>query len=220
MEPTLLERLAAWLDNRVYFDGVMLYKQIHGEGFMLSMLAGGDDDYNRKKLTAALQTHHDQLSAELTAIVDRYPDSLTGDLSRGGSLMDERTAIKERFRVLADLGTTKGEELKQMAYRVLTIRDELGTIYGRKEFFHQHGYLPDVPVVDPAITEAALMKRLLSVRTYISKETRRLGQMTADDPKRAKYEQKLRAFTSEAEQLKQQLAALTNNPYDHVTILD
>ncbi|QJD79533.1 hypothetical protein [Spirosoma rhododendri] len=220
MQPTLLEQLAAWLDNRVYDVGVLLYQQIHGDGFMLSMLKGGADDYNRKKLTDALQTHHDQLSAAETALVESYPESLTGDLERGKILMDERTALKERMRYMADQGITKGEDLKRLAYRVLTIRDDLGTIYGRKEFFRQHGYMPDAPAVDPAITEAALMKRLLSVRTYISKETRRLAQLTADDPKRPKYEQKLRAFTSEAEQLKQQLATLTNNPYDNVTILD
>lgn len=216
MQPTLLEQLATWLDNRVYEAGVVLYQDIFGPGFLLTMLKTGPDDYNRGKLTAALETHYEQLVAEQQTIVSSYPESLSDEIEHSKLFMDERTAIKERMRVLYEQGITSGDQLKDCVFRILRIGDQLSDIYGRKDFFHQYGYMPDQPEDEAPMSETELVKRLLTVRTYVTKYKKRVDQAPSDSPDRKKLADKLAEFTSEAHHLQRQIDLLAGAQYDHV----
>ena len=162
---TELSLLAEWLDTPNYDQGVLLYQKLIGKGFLLTMLMKGADDYNRAKLHEALKARHDQLDAELKARKAAYPDQLTEQLAGAGRLMDERVVLKEQMRSLWLSGTSQGDELQQKAFRVLAITGELDGIYGQKDFFHAHGYMPDEDVVVSQLTDAELIARRNTLRT-------------------------------------------------------
>jgi len=208
-----IDQLNDWLDKPVYDQGVLLYEKLIGTGFVLSMLKSGADDYNRNTLTQALTAKRDELATQQQELTERYPEELTASLDVAGLLMDERTALKERLRMRLNEGVTDSVHHKDWAFRILEIRDELGAIYGRKEFFDQHGYLPDVASLDAEATPAQLMKRLLTVRTYVTRYKKIVNRLPIGD---AAYEtnlQLLKRYTSEQHELHQQLEAMMTPPH-------
>ncbi|GAB3550613.1 hypothetical protein [Spirosoma fluminis] len=214
----LINQLAAWLEQPVYGEGVVLYERLIGPGFMLSMLKTGDDDYNRQKLTLALTEKHEQLVAEQQARQASYPEPLTASLQDAGILMDERTVLKERMRNQLNSGVYESPELKDWAFRILEIRDQLGVIYGRKDFFDQHGYMPEVASIDAEQTPADLLKRRNTLRTYITRYQNKLRTiLTAEQQE--KPVQLLEQYRKELYQVEQQLSAI-NGQGDSVTSLN
>lgn len=207
MDP--IEQLAAWLDKPVYEEGVLLYQKFIGEDFLLTMLKMGKDEYNREKLEKALSARHEQLLTEQAQKKAAYPDRLVTALQSGGLLQDERMLTKEKMRGLYNGGVSESPELKELAFRILAINDELDTIYGRRDFFEQHGFLPDeatavLPESDP---QAAQITRRNNLRSYVSKDKREL-ETTFDPIRRAKLEKRLTRNLTELEQLDLTLKAI------------
>lgn len=208
---TDLDKLTAWLDQPAYNAGVLLYEKLLGEGFLLSMLKRGADDYNRKQLAKALTQKHAELVTQAQAVRDSYPEPLLEQLGTGGLLMDERTILKERMRVLYNSGVSESPELKEMAFRILSIKDELDRIYGRKHFFEQNGFLPDQASAPPeAETPADLLRRRNSVRTYVTKYKKQL-ETTYEPAEREKVQKKLTRFQAELLDLDQHITLTTKS---------
>lgn len=202
-----LDKLNQWLDQPVYEQGVVLYQQLLGDGFVLDMLKTGPDAYNRQTLLDALTAKRDELAAQRQARIETYPEDLLDSLEMGKTLMDERTAIKERMRMRLNSGVTESEEIKDWAFRILSIVDQLGGIYGRRDFFDEHGYLPDAVSVDHERTPAQLMQRMLTLRTYVSREGRKIRSRLSTEEQVRQATSKLREFQSELHQVENLLAA-------------
>lgn len=196
--------LSDWLDTPNYDQGVLLYEKLIGKGFLLSMLMKGADEYNRAKLHEALNARHDQLSAELKAKKSAYPDQLKSQLAGAGRLMDERVVLKEQMRSLWLSGTSQGDELQDKAFRVLAITDELDTIYGQKDFFHAHGYLPDEDVAVSQLSAAELIARRNTLRTYCSRLPRQIIR-TSSQKRKAELADRLEGFRKELYTIEQHL---------------
>ncbi|MCX6216479.1 hypothetical protein [Spirosoma sp.] len=204
-----IDLLTAWLQRPVYNEGVVLYERLIGGGFLLTLLKTGEDDYNREKLTTALSDKLLSLQADEKALKESYPVSLITQLDGGGLLMDERTILKERMRTLLNGGVTKSEELKQMAFRILAIKDELDGIYGRKHFFEQNGFLPEQASLAPELeAPELLLRRRNTLRTYVTKYTALLAQPLAPNRQR-KYLSKLEGFLQELHGIDTHLAVLS-----------
>ncbi|QIP14729.1 hypothetical protein G8759_19970 [Spirosoma aureum] len=206
-----LEQLSHWLDRPVYTEGVVLYEQLIGAGFLLTMLKRGPDDYNRQRLTDALQAKRDELASTLRARQLAYPEPIVAAKADEKLLLDERTVTKERFRMKLNSGSTGDEETEEWAFRVLDIRDQLGAIYGERDFFDQHGYLPEVTSIDPEQNQADLLKRRNTLRTYVTRYKNRLQQPLITDEQQQSWVQLLQQYQSELHQVDQQLTALTND---------
>jgi hypothetical protein len=102
-----------------------------------------------------------------------------------------------------------------MAFRILTIKDELDRIYGRKHFFEQNGFLPDQASAPPeAETPADLLRRRNSVRTYVTKYKKQL-ETTYVPAERDKVTSKLTRFQTELHDLELSLSTLTTNVSVH-----
>ena len=203
-----INQLTAWLERPVYEEGVLLYQRLIGAGFVLSMLKSGPDDYNRNTLTAALETKRAQLLADQQTRLESFPEALTDSLEVGKLLMDERTVLKERLRLRLNGELTQTDTCKELAFRILDIRDALGTIYGRKDFFVQHGYLPEAEGMDADQTPAQLMKRMLTVRTYVTRYNKLVNSTPLADPRYQTNLNKLRHYQGELHQVEQQLNAM------------
>jgi hypothetical protein len=187
MEPTQLDEIANWLENSDYDTGVMLYERVIGPGFLLSMLKRGGDDYNRRQLTLALEAEHARLTAQAAEQQSRYPDALKADLDGAGILMDERTALKERLRGFFERGQLEGEENRQVAYRILAIRDALDRVFGRRKFFDEHGFLPGdtAPVATDPTADAERLKRRNTLRTYVTRYRKAASAATSEESREA-----------------------------------
>jgi hypothetical protein len=214
-EMETIDQLNSWLERPVYGDGVMLYQKLIGGGFVLNMLKKCDDEYNRRTLIDALTAKRDELITAQAALVERYPEPLTASLDDGKLLMDERTILKERMRIQLNSGVTESEELKEWAFRILDIRDELARIYSKKDFFDQYGYLPDVASVDAEQTPTQLIKRQLTLRTYVTRYRKKLNNLAESDESYAPNLARLQQYSSELHQVEQQLTAMTQ---PHVSI--
>ncbi len=199
-----LSLLADWLATPNYDQGVLLYEKLIGKGFLLTMLMKGADDYNRAKLHQALKARHDQLESELKAKKSAYPDELKAQLAGAGRLMDERVVLKEQMRSLWLSGTSQGDELQQKAFRVLAITGELDGIYGQKDFFHAHGYMPGEDVVVSQLTDAELIARRNTLRTYCSRLPRQIIRATSEKRK-AELADRLEGYRKELYTIERQL---------------
>ncbi|OIN59802.1 hypothetical protein [Arsenicibacter rosenii] len=172
---TDLERLTAWLEAPVYPAGVLLYERLIGTGFVLSVLKAGEDSYSRSVLEAALSEKHAQLLAEQQARQQELPPVLAEGKLRAGKLLDERIVLKERMRLLHAGGTSSGDQLRELAFQVLALNDQLDEHFGQQDFYEQHGYLPDA---DPpsCTTPLALTTRRNTLRTYVTRYSKQLQQ--------------------------------------------
>jgi hypothetical protein len=204
---TPIEEIQAWLQKPRYQAGVELYAKLSSSSaFLQQLFAKGYDDYNQKRL-------HKELSATLSALLkaqevtyERYPLELKQDLLSGKQLMDIRQALKEQCRTLIESAAGSGgamPNLKEQAFRILDIGDELTVIYGKKRFVDKNGYLPE-PATNDGDTREELLLRRNTVRTYVSRLSRQLVKVF-DDDKRDSIETRLATFRSELHQIETKL---------------
>lgn len=96
------------------------------------------------------------------------------------ALMDERIALKQRLRELPD--PARRADRQVAALRILAITDELDVLFAKIDYFREHKRVPqDVVIKDDDIK---LPKRMLNIRTYISKALKKVNE--AKDPARKK----------------------------------
>ncbi|GAB3956711.1 hypothetical protein GCM10028805_47430 [Spirosoma harenae] len=205
---TPIEALTAWLDRPIYTDGVRLYEQLIGADFYLTLFKTGIDDHNREWLRSALEKKLAELQQAELERKASYPDSLVGELAQAGKLMDERIILKQKMRDLYLSGIRESAELKVMAFRVLTIKDLLDQIYGRRTFFDTHHFLPEAASVPEADSPTLLLRRRNNLRTYVTKYSAEL-EGPLDPGRRRKLGRKLTQFKSELHDLDNQLQHLS-----------
>ncbi|QIP16809.1 hypothetical protein G8759_31290 [Spirosoma aureum] len=205
-----IDSLTAWLAEPDYNQGLQLYEQLIGSGFVLSMLQAGEDEYNSLRLSVALQTRLEELLAEQAQQASQYPASLADQLERAKLLMDERTILKERLRAQYQRGVMYSADSHQWAFRILAIKEELDAIYGRRRFYDAHGYLPEAAQLDTGLSPADLLKRRNSVRTYITKYQQTLA-ITYQADALERVQTKLAQYRSELHDLDQQLQAFQSS---------
>lgn len=167
----MIKEIENWLTEPVYFDGVELYERYGTSGMLKRLFAGSSDSFNKKKLTnelAKILEDAKALEAAKPAVVE--PEEVKALHTQAYSLMSQRSALKERARVIISLGITQSDELKSIAYQLAyDIRAELDSIYGRIQYWKVNGQLPHSEAA--AIQGIAdLIKRRNTVRTYLSRD--------------------------------------------------
>lgn len=213
-----LQKLNEWLDKPVYTEGVVLYEKHIGSGFTLTMLKAGPDEYNRQLLSEALEAKRDELAAAIQTRKDAYPDQIVSAQQQEKNLLDERTVIKERLRMKLNSGSEGDEETCAWAFDILGIRDSLDGIYGERSFFDEHGYLPEATSIDAEQSESELLTRRNTLRTYITRYTKKLKAPLLTAEQQEKYVQLLEQYRSELHQIDSELSAL--NQSFNVPLLD
>lgn len=167
----MIKEIETWLSEPVYFDGVELYNQYGTNAMLKRLFAGSGDSFNKKKLTDELaKILEAEKAKEALKPVQVETDEIKDLRALAGSLMDQRSALKERARVIISLGIHESEELKSIAYQLAyDIKSELDSVYGRINYWQVNGFLPHNDAV--AITGISdLIKRRNTVRTYLSRK--------------------------------------------------
>ena len=167
----MIKEIENWLCKPVYFDGVELYEKYGSSAMLKRVFAGSSDSFNKKKLTNELTEILEAAKAKEAAkpaIVE--PQEVKDLHTQAQNLMAQRSALKERARVIISLGITQSDELKTIAYQLAyDLKSELDGIYGRIQYWKVNGQLPHSEAA--AIQGIAeLIKRRNTVRTYLSRD--------------------------------------------------
>lgn len=126
--------------------------------------------------------------------------------SQKGQLFRERAKFSNRFH-----DCTNDEQRKSNSEAILRIWDRIQDIQRKMEYYEDHGELPAGAERFPLPNDpAALLKKLMSIRSQISMEQqklRKLAELSEDDPaKRTKIEEsqaklaELKLYKGHAEQ--------------------
>ena len=166
----MIKEIQNWLEEPAYFAGAELYEKYGSSQMLKDMFRGSSDSYNKKKLSQELTS---LLQAALEAeaakpVVEDTPD-VKNLKSKASSLMDERSALKERARVFIASGVKEGPELQEIAFKLaFDIRSELDSIFGRIQYYQVNGALPqsDAPAIQSI---AGMVSRRNTLRTYLSR---------------------------------------------------
>ena len=187
------ERLDAWLRQPDYIQGLRLYAELLGENVLYKVLLRGQNSFNVRKLSEALNAERDRQKASTVQRLIKEPKGV-GDLRRNaGALMNERTALKAQIRMLSN-----EEQRSKRAFRVLEICDELDRLYGQIEFFENNNTMWEPP--QETETDDMLVKRYLNLRTYISRTAKALDVAIFPEKKTA-LKEKLKGYQAEKTQL-------------------
>lgn len=184
-----MEEIRTWLeDSTYYWKGVELYKKYGSGGFLATMLAQGEDDYNRTKLHEELSKFVEAHEEKVVVEKQQYPEALQSDLLKAQSLMDERADLKAQLRRSWRMGEA-AKERAPLALRMLGIKTEIDHIYSTEKYYNTMKALPkdDFDIEDEV---AALMKRRSTVRTYVSRYRNK-----PDSPKHREYNDELFQLT-------------------------
>jgi hypothetical protein len=167
----LVDKINAWLEKPIYWDGVELYKAHGSVAYLKSYLEAGSESYRKKILLDELTKMRDALASEIQEEEEAMPAELSNRTKYARSLMDERFALKERARVLYGSGITEGDELHEIASRIVTeINAELDEIHGMEAFWQANKFIPEsAPAA--VLNVADLIKRRNTLRTYVSRGT-------------------------------------------------
>ncbi len=157
-----------WLeDDTYYYKGVELYEKHFPGSFLVQLFWMGEDAYNRTKLHEELSKLVEAQEEQREEQQSNYPTELLTELEKAQSLMDERADLKAQLRRSWRNGES-AKEREAMTLRVLAIKEDLDHIYATERYFNKMKALPK----DDFDTEdqiAGLMKRLNTVRTYVSR---------------------------------------------------
>jgi hypothetical protein len=175
----LFEKLNAWLEKPIYWDGVEIYKEHGSVAYLKSYLQNGSESHRKKLLTDELTKMRDALAEQIQEEEEAMPAVLSDRTKYARSLMDERFALKERARLLYSKGITEGSELKEIASRIVTeINTELDEIHGMEAFWKANKFMP-VSAPTAVVYISDLVRRRNNLRTYISKGTNDPGKLKA-----------------------------------------
>lgn len=167
----MIQEIENWLSEPVYIVGVELYAKYGTSAYLKRVFPTSSDSFNKKKLTNELtQILEDAKAIEAAKPVQQETDEIKALRSQAKSLLDQRSALKERARVIVSLGITESDELKTIAYQLAyDLKKELDSIYGRIQYWQVNGYLPESETI--AITGVSdLIRRRNTVRTYLSRK--------------------------------------------------
>lgn len=161
--------IKSWLNQPTYWEGVQLYVKYGDNAYLKKQFRENSDSWLKSLLAKELTELLAQLEAQEQAKVMARPAEVEALLKEAKSLMDERTALKERARVYVEQGHDESPELEAIVRRIMEeIRPRLDEIYGLRDFWDANGYLPASAEV-AVQTVGELYKRRNALRVYISR---------------------------------------------------
>jgi len=166
----MIQEIEAWLQGPVYWDGVELYEKYGSSDMLKRMFAGSGDSFNKKKLASELTIILEEARAKqaITPAAEE-PAEIKELRTQANSLMDQRSALKERARIIIAGGVKEGPELREIAHSLaFGIKSQLDGIFGRIRYCQLNGSLPD-PGPVALLTVADMVKRRNTLRTYLSR---------------------------------------------------
>lgn len=174
-----MDDIKAWLDDRDYEQGVNLYLK-HGQDPVLKKLftAEMETAYKRQRLERALR---DILSGNqvikpaenplATISIKAWPVEAAKDDVLRALRADWLRKFKEMQDLRSQLMLMANDQIRgEAAHRILQLDDECDEIYQKRDYYIEHGKLPEEKheeyIVDP-IQAAARMETL---RKYLRRE--------------------------------------------------
>jgi Rad3-related DNA helicase len=168
-EEKAIEEIRQWFDTEIYFEGVQLYAKYGSNDYLKQFFADGTERHRRNLLTSELKELLELLEQAQEQKKEARPSELQQLLREAGSLMDERTALKERARQLIERKLDTPQELGEIALEIMQrITPRLNEIFGLRDFYEANGYLPETAAIAvQSISE--LYTRRNTLRTYLSR---------------------------------------------------
>lgn len=166
-----IEEIEKWFEAEIYYEGVQLYQKYGTNDYLKKFFNDGTERHRRALLSTELKELLEQLILEAQQKADARPNELQQLLREAGSLMDERTALKERARQLIERKIDTPQELGEIALEIMQrITPRLDEIFGLRDFYEANGYLPETAAIAvQSISE--LYTRRNTLRTYLSRTT-------------------------------------------------
>lgn len=173
MEENIIDEVKAWLENEIYYEGVQLYEKYGNNAYLKKFFSEGTESHRRTLLTQELKELLTATMATAQAKEVARPDVVQVLMREAGSLMDERTALKERARLIIERKIDTEAELSQIVLRIMKgINPRLDEIFGLRDFYDANGYLPETAAVAvQSVTE--LINRRNTLRTYLSRTAKK-----------------------------------------------
>lgn len=164
-----IEEIEKWFETEIYYEGVQLYLKYGTNDYLKKFFNDGTERHRRTLLSTELKELLEQLVLEAQQKADARPNELQQLLREAGSLMDERTALKERARQLIERKIDTPQELGEIALEIMQrITPRLDEIFGLRDFYESNGYLPETAAIAvQSISE--LYTRRNTLRTYLSR---------------------------------------------------
>lgn len=173
MEEKIIEAITAWLETEVYYEGVQLYAQYGTNTYLKQFFEAGTESHRRALLTQELKELLAKTSAAVQAKADARPDVIQVLMREAGNLMDERTALKERARVIIERKLDSEEQLGEIATKIMQgINPRLDEIFGLRDFYDSNGYLPETAAVAVQSVSDLIIRRN-TLRTYLSRTAKK-----------------------------------------------
>lgn len=173
MNSELAHQIRAWEKKQEYTEGLRLFRERYGENIRYRSLAKGTSDFNRQKLRELLLDGLPPSPSEQTVkpktTIANEPSTITEWRKETTILMDERIMLKQRLRDLSDDET---EQRKLAAFRILDITERLDHLFGKIRYYETYQRVPEEKAVEE--NERQVTREYLNLRTYISRETRKL----------------------------------------------
>lgn len=164
-----IEEIEKWFESEIYYEGVQLYQKYGTNDYLKKFFNDGTERHRRALLSTELKELLEHLQLEAQQKADARPSELQQLLREAGSLMDERTALKERARQLIERKLDTPQELGEIALEIMQrITPRLDEIFGLRDFYEANGYLPETAAL--AVQSISdLYTRRNTLRTYLSR---------------------------------------------------
>ncbi|AYQ31430.1 hypothetical protein [Runella sp. SP2] len=164
-----IEEIERWFETEIYYEGVQLYQKYGTNDYLKKFFNDGTERHRRALLSTELKELLEQLQLEAQQKAEARPSELQLLLREAGSLMDERTALKERARQLIERKLDTPQELGEIVLEIMQrITPRLDEIFGLRDFYEANGYLPETAAL--AVQSISdLYTRRNTLRTYLSR---------------------------------------------------
>lgn len=172
MSPQLAQQIRAWAKTEDYTLGLRLFRERYGENIRYRALTLGQSLHNRQKLRELLLADLPEESATAPAPQQKDdPEAVARWREETQSLQAERIQMKQRLR---DLDDSQTAERKKVAFRILGITERLDSLFGKIRYYEQYGRVPEEEKPEEEPVRRHLPREVLNLRTYISRETKKL----------------------------------------------
>lgn len=173
MEEKIIQKITTWLETELYYEGVLLYDKYGANEYLKKFFNAGTESHRRVLLTQELTALLEVTMSNLKVKEESRPDVVQTLMREAGSLMDERTALKERARLIIERKLDTEQELGEIARHIMEeINPRLDEIFGLRDFYDANGYLPETAVV-AVQSVSELINRRNTLRTYLSRTAKK-----------------------------------------------
>lgn len=178
-----------------YQAGVGLYEKYGSNPVYLRMFQGGDKAFNRQKLNQALTQLRDACPPAKPIEVKQKPKAAAADPAAAPVAADipellkvtqQRDANYAELRGLHALlhSMEEGENLRQLAVRIITLGKKNAELWTRYNHITEHGEDPvqPRPVIPTVMVDINLLNARENIRKSLSKAQKRYAAQTVRKP--------------------------------------